>query len=100
MVPVCYTIGVERDAAISQLRAHEAQLKQPGVQHLYLFGSTARGEARDDSGVDLFFDHDKGKLIPGRVGIDSRAFVPLGLDPRIARRKHRDSRLGTDPRAG
>ena len=29
---------------------------------LYLFGSTARGEAGDDSDVDLFFDHEKGKL--------------------------------------
>ena len=28
----------------------------------YLFGSTARGEARDDSDVDLFFDYEKGKL--------------------------------------
>jgi uncharacterized protein len=33
-----------------------------GVEHLYLFGSTARGEAKDDSDVDLFFDHEKGKL--------------------------------------
>ncbi|WP_244562396.1 nucleotidyltransferase family protein [Bradyrhizobium lablabi] len=27
-----------------------------------MFGSTARGEANDDSGVDLFFDYQKGKL--------------------------------------
>ena len=27
-----------------------------------MFGSTARGEAKDDSDVDLFFDHEKGKL--------------------------------------
>jgi len=32
------------------------------VQHLYLFGSTARDDARDDSDVDLFFDYEKGKL--------------------------------------
>ncbi len=37
-------------------------MKRLGVQHLYLFGSTARGEARDDSDVDLFFDYEKGKL--------------------------------------
>ncbi|MGO8801039.1 MAG: nucleotidyltransferase family protein [Roseiarcus sp.] len=37
-------------------------MKRLGVQRLYLFGSTARGEAGDDSDVDLFFDHEKGKL--------------------------------------
>lgn len=53
---------MDRDDAIATLKAHEAELKQLGVQHLYLFGSTARGEAREDSDVDLFFDHERGKL--------------------------------------
>jgi len=53
---------MERNAAITTLKAHEAELKRLGVQHLYLFGSTARGDARDDSDVDLFFDYEKGKL--------------------------------------
>jgi uncharacterized protein len=48
--------------AIAALKAHEAELKQLGVEHLYLFGSTARGEARANSDVDLFFDHERGKL--------------------------------------
>jgi len=53
---------MQRETAIATLKAHEAELKQLGVQHLYLFGSTARGEARDDSDVDLFFDHPEGSL--------------------------------------
>ena len=53
---------MKRDEAISRLRRHEADLKRLGVAHLYIFGSTARGEARDDSDVDLFFDYQKGKL--------------------------------------
>ena len=53
---------MQRDAAIAALRAHEAELKRLGVDHLYLFGSTARGEAREDSDVDLFFDHAEGAL--------------------------------------
>jgi predicted nucleotidyltransferase len=53
---------MERGEAIARLKQHEAELKQLGVQHLYLFGSTARGEARADSDVDLFFDHERGKL--------------------------------------
>ena len=53
---------MKRDEAISRLRRHEADLKRLGVAHLYIFGSTARGEARDDSDVDLFFDYEKGKF--------------------------------------
>ncbi len=53
---------MQRDQAIATLKAHEAEFRQLGVQHLFLFGSTARGEAREDSDVDLFFDHERGKL--------------------------------------
>jgi predicted nucleotidyltransferase len=53
---------MERNDAIEKLRAHEAELRQLGVEHLYLFGSTARGEAREDSDIDLFFDYERGKL--------------------------------------
>ena len=48
--------------AMTRLRDHEAELKRLGVEHLYLFGSTARDEAQDESDVDLFFDYEKGKL--------------------------------------
>ena len=53
---------MERTDAIVKLRAHEAEFKRLGVEHLYLFGSTERGEAREDSDVDLFFDHPLGSL--------------------------------------
>jgi uncharacterized protein len=53
---------MRRSPAIARLKRHKAELKQLGVEHLYLFGSTARGEARHDSDVDLFFDHERGKL--------------------------------------
>jgi predicted nucleotidyltransferase len=33
---------MERDEAISRLQQHEADLKRLGVEHLYMFGSTAR----------------------------------------------------------
>jgi uncharacterized protein len=45
---------MECEEAIAKLREHEAELRQLGVEGLYLFGSTARGEARGDSDVDLF----------------------------------------------
>jgi Nucleotidyltransferase domain len=60
--PVCYICVMKRDEAISRLQQHEADLKRLGVEHLYMFGSTARDEAADASDIDLFFDHEKGKL--------------------------------------
>ena len=59
---ICYNEDMKRDEAISRLQQHEADLKRLGVERLYLFGSTARGEATDESDVDLFFDYEKGKL--------------------------------------
>ena len=53
---------MDPNTAITLLKAHEAELRHLGVQHLWLFGSTARGEARPDSDVDLFFDHEWGAL--------------------------------------
>src|ERR1700741_5198123 len=53
---------MKREDAIAKLKEHKTELRQLGVEHLYLFGSTARGEAREDSDVDLFFDYERGKL--------------------------------------
>ncbi len=53
---------MERAVALATLRAHEAEFKRLGVEHLYLFGSTARDSASADSDVDLFFDHPEGSL--------------------------------------
>jgi predicted nucleotidyltransferase len=53
---------MQREEVIAKLKQHEAELRRLGVEHLYLFGSTARGEAREDSDVDLFFDYERGKL--------------------------------------
>jgi predicted nucleotidyltransferase len=55
-------IAMTREETLDRLRRHEADLKRLGVAQLFLFGSTARGEATDRSDVDLFFDYEKGKL--------------------------------------
>jgi uncharacterized protein len=68
-----------RDEAIEILKRHEAELRALGVQHLYLFGSTARGDAKPDSDVDLFFDHERGKLGLYRLmDVQERAAEILG----------------------
>ena len=38
---------------IATLRAHKAELRKAGIRHLSLFGSVARGDAGDESDVDL-----------------------------------------------
>jgi hypothetical protein len=53
---------MDRGKAIARLREHAADLRQLGVEHLYLFGSTARSEAGTYSDVDLFFDHSLGSI--------------------------------------
>jgi predicted nucleotidyltransferase len=61
-VPAAYIATMRRDEAIARLKQYESKLKELGVEHLYLFGSTARDEARQESDVDLFFDHPEGSL--------------------------------------
>jgi uncharacterized protein len=53
---------MKREEIIARLRQHEADLKRLGVERLYLFGSTARDDAKEGSDIDLFFDYEKGKL--------------------------------------
>jgi predicted nucleotidyltransferase len=87
---------MKRSEAIAKLKQHEAELKRLGVEHLYLFGSTARGEAREDSDVDLFFDHPEGSLglfalmdlkaaAARIVGAQNRHHDPAKLAPGSAR---------------
>jgi predicted nucleotidyltransferase len=47
---------MNRNEVIAKLKAAEPQLRAHGVAALYLFGSYARDEARQDSDVDVFVD--------------------------------------------
>jgi predicted nucleotidyltransferase len=46
------------EQVIAMLRAHEPELRQVGIRHLSLFGSIARGDAVDDSDIDLAVEFD------------------------------------------
>jgi uncharacterized protein len=79
MMGPCYLALMKQREAISRLKKHKAELRALGVDHLYLFGSTARGEAREDSDVDLFFDHAKGRLgVYELIDVKERAASILG----------------------
>jgi len=45
-----------RDEVVGRLRPYEPELRSSGLAALYLFGSTARGDATEDSDVDLLFE--------------------------------------------
>jgi uncharacterized protein len=52
-----------RDQVIATLREHEAELRAAGVVRLSLFGSTARGDRRPDSDIDLLAAFDESRRI-------------------------------------
>ena len=50
-----------RAETLASLNAHAAAIRARGATALYLFGSTARDEAQDDSDLDLFIEYDATK---------------------------------------
>lgn len=52
---------MNRIEAVQRLRMHADAIKAMGATSLYLFGSSARDEARSDSDLDLFLDYDPDK---------------------------------------
>jgi len=91
---------LDRDTIVKRLQEHEAALRARGVSALYLFGSTARGEAGPKSDVDLFFDYDNPRfnlfhamdveeevaaLLGVKVDVMSRASLHPRLRPAIER---------------
>jgi uncharacterized protein len=70
---------MRREEAMRRLRERQAELQRLGVERLYMFGSTARDEAREDSDVDLFFDYPRGKFgLYELMDVKDRATMVLG----------------------
>jgi predicted nucleotidyltransferase len=88
---------MNREEVIAALRAHEPELKAAGVTRLWLFGSTARGDRRPDSDIDLLaaFDETSRISLLDVAGIEIRLGELLGqavdlieegtLKPRVRR---------------
>ncbi len=71
---------MDREQVIAILRGHENELRAAGLVHLSLFGSTARGDQRPDSDVDLLaaFDGTRRISLLAVAGIEERISRMLG----------------------
>jgi hypothetical protein len=54
---------MNRERVLATLRDHEPALRAAGVVRLSLFGSTARGDRRPDSDIDLLAAFDQNRRI-------------------------------------
>ena len=52
---------MKRELVLAKLKDAEAELRARGVVHAALFGSTARGEERFDSDIDIMVEIDRDK---------------------------------------
>ena len=78
---------MELTEATRILREHEADLKKMGIERLYMFGSTVRGEQRIDSDIDLFFDYERGTLsLFDLMHIEEKASEILGCKADVTTR--------------
>lgn len=79
---------MDRDQVIARLASHATELRQLGIDHLYLFGSTACGDARPDSDVDPVFDHKRGRLgLFQLMAVKKRADAILGCKTDVMTRR-------------
>lgn len=81
--------------AINCLRSAEPVIRARGVVHLFLFGSSARGDATSQSDLDVFIDRDPskpfglmelaglGRMLEGLVGTRVDIGTRNGLHPLI-----------------
>ncbi len=80
---------MNRDEAVTIVRAHQAELRARGVTRLAIFGSTARGQARPDSDVDVLVDIDEARRFSliDLAGLRLYLCDILGQEVEVARRK-------------
>ena len=69
---------MDTEDVLATLRRYEAALRARGVRHAALFGSTARGDNRPDSDIDILADFDDADRVAALDFVES-ACARLGL---------------------
>ena len=89
---------MSRDAIIAKLRETAPALRAEGVTKLAIFGSRARGDARDDSDLDVLIEVDPESnfsllnlvgiehIVENATGLKAQASMRRSLNPRLAER--------------
>jgi predicted nucleotidyltransferase len=87
-----------RDEIVAKIRANAAAIKAEGVTGLAIFGSRARGDAREDSDLDVLIDVDPdakfsllnlsgvGLIVEDATGLKTQVSMRRSLDRRMAER--------------
>jgi len=86
-----------RDEIITKLKETAPALRAEGVTRLAIFGSRARGDAREDSDLDVLIDVDDVKfsglslfgvqrIIKQATGLETQAEMRRSIEPRFAKR--------------
>lgn len=87
-----------RDELIEKIRASAPALRAEGVTRLAIFGSRARGDARENSDIDILIDVDPDAkfslldligvehIIEDATGLRAQATMRRSLEPRMAER--------------
>lgn len=86
---------MNRDRLISQLRGLRPELESRGVEHLAIYGSRARGDARPDSDLDLLIDvkPDARFSLLDLVGVEHMVSDATGFEAMGAMRRSIPDRL-------
>ncbi len=94
---------MDRAQAIDQLKAHAETMRSMGATSLYLYGSTARDEAKAGSDVDVFIEYDHAsrfnafdlvgikQFLEDQLGTAIDITTREGLHPRLRDRIERSS---------
>jgi predicted nucleotidyltransferase len=90
--------AITAEKVIATLRAHEAELRAAGIRTLSLFGSVARGEARQDSDIDLVAEFDPAARMDmiRLAGLERELAGLLGREVQILPEPVRKPRLRTN----